>query len=124
MNQGHAGQIAGYLKQLMDNDHADAYLIVSCGDAYVQFMRSEGDTGLYCEAVSNRNLPKQRQLNAAQMQHFAQWGFALGGSDNYSSMLALTDPDSLDRIARLADQILTEVYGVRPVDKLEFELNT
>jgi type III secretion system-like peptide-binding chaperone len=124
MSDGHAEQIARNLKQLMDSKLDDAFLIVSCGDVYVQFMPGDGNTGLYCEAVSNAHLPKDRQLGAAQMQQLAQWGFAIGDSDNYSATLPQTVPGSLEAIARLTVQILNEVYGVRPDAQLGFELNT
>ena len=124
MSGGHAEQIARNLKQLMDSKLDDAFLIVSCGDVYVQFMPGDGHTGLYCEAVSNAYLPKDQQLGAAQAQQLAQWGFAIGDSDNYSATLLQTAPGSLDAIARLTEQILNEIYRVRPDARLEFELNT
>jgi hypothetical protein len=124
MSDGHVEQIARNLKQLMDRKLDDAFLVVSCGVAYVQFMPGDGSTGLYCEAVSNAYLPKDRQLNAAQMQQLAQWGFAIGDSDNYSATLQQSTPGSLEAIARLTEQILHEIYGVRPDAQLGFELNT
>jgi len=124
MSNGHAEQIARNLEQLADSRLDDAFLIVSCGDVYVQFMPGDGHIGLYCEAVSNAYLPKDQRLGAAQLQQLAHWGFAIGDSDNYSATLLQTGSGSLEAIARLTEQILNEIYGVRPDAPLEFELNT
>ncbi|MEP7199447.1 MAG: hypothetical protein ABI874_06485, partial [Chloroflexota bacterium] len=61
--QAHEAQIFPYLKRLMAEGSDGNFLIVSYRDVYVQFIRDDDATQLYGEAVSNANLPRDKQLS-------------------------------------------------------------
>ncbi len=123
MNQSSEQQLVHNLKRMLNEGGDGNFLIVSCGDAYVQFAAKRGDTQIYCEAVSNEYLPRNKQLSDHQIAQLQQLGFDTSSdTENFSCTLAVADETSLASIAHFVVSILTDVYGCTDA-KLEFELN-
>jgi len=99
------------------------FLIVSVGDAYVQFAGERGNSTIRCEAVSNHHLPAGRRLDDQREQVLAAVGFVLpmdGG--NYECVFEITDDGALRRVARATVEILRDVYRCRPDREVRLDL--
>ena len=100
-----------------------SFLIVSSGDAYVQFML--GDEGVDCEAVSNNYLPPTRQLTDEAQAKLDAYGFArpqeaLRNFEKHYLTKAL-----VSRVAGVASsviQVLRDVYDVSNNEDLVIRL--
>src|SRR4051794_27538022 len=75
--QGTTRIISVALQALIDGLRPEGsnYLIVSSGDAYLQFSGNRGDVSLLTEAVSNFYLVPGRQLDQAAVEGLHDMGF-------------------------------------------------
>jgi hypothetical protein len=140
--------IASALQQLIDGvrPQGNNYLIVSSGDAYLQFSRNWGDVSMLTEAVSNYYRPDDRQLDQAAIEILHDMGFEdpgveispsrcctaqtaieiAGGaparSPNYFRYFDVSTPDKVAALAELVVEALSAVYGEDPAMRLDLQL--
>src|SRR5690242_8750206 len=107
-------RIADALRKLTTDGGDDNFVIVSCGDLYVQFAGSRGSKELYCEAVSNEYLSKDQQLSPDRIDRLEKLGFDLDdNSSQYSRKFRIADDSEVRELARTTLNILADVYGCR-----------
>jgi len=115
-------EIAGQLKTVMSGDNQDAYLIVSIGDFYLQFLRS-GSKILIVEAVANEFLPATRRLDAAGIAKLADLGFEPpSDSPNFSMEFEPKDENDYAYLGTLALAALHDVYDCPHDESPAYEL--
>ncbi len=111
-------------RRLLSDGGDDNFLIVSCGDTYIQFAAERGDTQIYCEAVSNAYLPRKQQLSDDKIAELQRLGFSPPDeSDNFSCIFTIADESAVRRIASLTLHMLANVYGCAESAALDFQLN-
>ena len=116
-------QIAVALRKLTSEGGDSNFLIVSCGDAYVQFAGAGGSTDLYCEAVGNQYLPRDRQLAPDKIGRLEQLGFDLDADPpQFSRQFKLSGDCETRELAATTLDILTSVYDCHPDSELNIEL--
>ena len=116
-------RIADALRKLTIDGGADNFVIISCGDLYVQFAGSRGSKELYCEAVSNEYLSKDDQLSPDRIDRLEQLGFDLDDSSSqYSRKFRIADDSEVRELARTTLNILADVYGCRRDSDINLEL--
>ena len=116
-------QIAAALRKLTNDGGNSNFVIVSCGDAYVQFAGTRGGPDLYCEAVGNEYLPKDRQLGPEKIERLEQLGFNLDDDPpQFSRRFKVKDEAEARALARTTLDILAGVYGCRRDSQLSIEV--
>ena len=116
-------EIAGALHKLTTEGGDNNFVIVSCGDFYVQFASSRGSQELYCEAVSNEYLSKDKRLAPDRIDRLEQLGFDLDDSSSqYSRQFKISGESEVHELARTALNILADVYGCRRDSQVKLEL--
>lgn len=116
-------RIADALRKLTTDGGDGNFVIVSCGDLYVQFAGSRGSKELYCEAVSNEYLSKDRQLSPDRIDRLEKLGFDLDDSSSqYSRKYRIADDSEVRELARTTLNILADVYGCRRDSDINLEL--
>ena len=93
----------------------NGFVILSSGDAYVQFLRDLDAPGFFYEAISNEYLPAERKLSEREIRKLKTLGFQLDrtGSTNYSQYVRHeTQPARIRAVAKHAVRTLVGVYGV------------
>ena len=102
------------------------FMVVSCGDVYVQFAGSPGNPQVLCESISAKYLPKKLKISsAAAKKKLKALGFALGGGEieNFSRSYEILTEKQARELAKLTLQILKDVYGVAKNAELQLELS-
>lgn len=110
------------LNELMNSPPA-SFLIISVGDYYVQFWREEDS--ILTEAVSNAFLPEKLKLNGTKEDKLQSLGLAAPSGELQNFNRADTTSDAtqlLPNLAKLAADVMADVYEVSPGSKLDFEL--
>lgn len=116
-------RIADALRKLTTDGGDGNFVIVSCGDLYVQFAGSRGSKELYCEAVSNEYLSKDQQLSPDRIDRLEKLGFDLDdNSSQYSRKFRIADDSEVRELARTTLNILADVYGCRRDSDINLEL--
>ncbi len=125
MSNSSSQPLAQNLQRLLREGGDNNFLIVSCGEAYVQFTASPGASEIYCETVSNEYLPRARQLSNENIAQLKQLTFAPPDGDivNFSAYFAVRDDAALHRLADLALHVLTTIYGCNDLPSMKYELN-
>lgn len=112
------------LSRLLTEGGNENFLIVSAGDVYLQFAASPGNKEVYCEAVSNENLPADLHLTVQKVMALNQLGFEdTGDLPNFSRNFDVSGEQDILELARLARSVLSDIYGCPAETKLKFELN-
>jgi len=101
------------------------FMVVSCGDVYVQFAGSPGNPKVVCESISNEYLPKKLKMSAQSIEHLKSFGFALGGEqiENFSRSFEITTEKQAHAVAEIALRILQEVYEIPRNAELQIEIS-
>ena len=116
-------QIADALRRLTSDGGDNNFVIVSCGDFYVQFAGARGSRQLYCEAVSNEYLAQDQALVPEKIDRLEQLGFDLdAGSNQYSRQFKIPGESEIRELAVTTLRILADVYGCRRDSEVHLEL--
>jgi type III secretion system-like peptide-binding chaperone len=111
------------LWRLVTEGDSSNFLIVSIGDAYVQFSAGKGDKDVYCEAVSNSYLPPTRLLTFEKASRIRAMGFeepSDGG--NFSRTSDLSTREAAYELAKATCRIFSEVYDCSADSTFKYEL--
>jgi hypothetical protein len=111
-----------FLNELM-NSSPTSFLIMSAGDYYVQFWREKDS--ILTEAVSNSFLPQRRKLDKAKEAKMQALGLAAPGGElkNFNRADPTRDAaKSLPRLAKLAADVMADIYEISQDSKLDFDL--
>ena len=116
-------QIAAALYKLTTEGGDSNFVIVSCGDAYVQFAGARGSSDVDCEAVGNEYLPEERQLTPDKIDRLEKLGFDLADdSPQFTRQFNLDGEAKARELARTSLDILADVYGCRRDSQLDIQL--
>jgi hypothetical protein len=102
------------------------FMVVSSGDIYVQFAGSPGNPNVLCESISAKYLPKKLKISSATVKKkLKALGFVLGGNEieTYSRTYEILTEKQAQAVAKVALQILKEVYNVANDAELQIELS-
>jgi hypothetical protein len=116
----------GFLRQLVMGNQQGGFSIFSVGNYYVQFLKNQSKSILYCEAVSNNYLPRKLHLTAESVQRLLSFGFQKPDDrrSNYHKVFDLEEAKrSLSSIAALAVRVMGEVYNVGVDVKLDCKID-
>ncbi len=116
-------ELVDKFKELMQASE-DSFLIVapqSDSDIYVQF--TYNSTKLYCEAVSNKFLPKKKQLTETKIGLLRQWNFSLNENESQNFEVTFSSSNLPDLVNQII-KIFNDVYGVLNTNKFEIELES
>ncbi len=112
--------------ELLEYGNEDSFLIIEFGDEYyLQFMPSEQNDELYCEAVSNNYLPEMVQLSEDQIIKLIDmsWELPETDEDNFSQVIEIENEKSLDKIVTIIVETITKVYLNNVNIKLSYQIN-
>jgi biotin operon repressor len=92
----------------------------------VQFAGSPGNPNVLCESISAKYLPKKLKISSATVKKkLKALGFVLGGNEieTYSRTYEILTEKQAQAVAKVALQILKEVYNVANDAELQIELS-
>jgi hypothetical protein len=120
-----AGEIYSGLLDLMSEGGPGNFMVVCCGEIYVQFAGSPGNPQILCESISNEYLPQKSKMPPEAIEKLKSFGFALGGGEveNFSRTYEIPTEEQARELAQLTLRILQEVYGVAPGADARIELS-
>jgi biotin operon repressor len=101
------------------------FMVVSCGDIYVQFAGSPGNPQVLCESVSGKFLPKKLKISSAALKKkLKSLGFELGGEiETFSRAYEVMTEKQAGELAKLTLKILQDAYGVAKDAEMQIELS-
>ena len=120
-----AGEISSGLLDLTREGGPGNFMVVSCGDIYVQFAGNPGNPQVLCESISGKYLSKKLKISSAALKKkLKSLGFELGGDiETFSrSYEVITEKQARD-VAKLAVKILQDAYGVAKDGEVHIELS-
>jgi biotin operon repressor len=120
-----AEEISSGLLDLTREGAAGNFMVVSCGDIYVQFAGNPGNPQVLCESISGKYLSKKLKISSAALKKkLKSLGFELGGDiETFSrSYEVITEKQARD-VAKLAVKILQDAYGVAKDGEVHIELS-
>ncbi|HVP47892.1 MAG TPA: hypothetical protein VMT32_14965 [Bryobacteraceae bacterium] len=102
------------------------FMVISSGDIYVQFAGSPGNPSVLCESISAKYLPKKLKISSvAVKKQLKTLGFVLGGNEieTFSRTYEILTEKQAQAVAKVALQILKDVYNVANDAELQIELS-
>jgi hypothetical protein len=94
-------------------------LMVSVDPVHVQLKAGRQATRIHVEAVANKHLPDDRQIDAEAVDLLARAGFALTPDESYYAReFDASDYPAVSDVAFTTMAMLTEIYGCAPSDKV------
>ena len=120
-----AGEISSGLLDLTREGGPGNFMVVSCGDIYVQFAGSPGNPQVLCESISGKFLPKKLKISSVALKKkLKSMGFELGGEiETFSRAYEVTTEKQADEVAKLAVKVLRVAYGVAKDGEVQIELS-
>lgn len=120
-----AKEISSGLLDLTREGGPGNFMVVSCGEIYVQFAGSPGNPQVLCESISGKYLPKSLRVSSVALKKkLKSLGFALGGEiETFSRACEVVTEKQAREVAKLAVQILRDAYGVAKDADLQIELS-
>lgn len=120
-----AGEICSGLLDLTREGGPGNFMVVSCGEIYVQFAGSPGNPQVHCESISGKYLPKKLKISSAALKKkLKTLGFTLGGEiETFSRAYEVMTEKQAGEVAKLAVKILQDAYGVAKDADLQIELS-
>jgi biotin operon repressor len=120
-----AGEICSGLLDLTQEGGPGNFMVVSCGDVYVQFAGSPGNPQVLCESISGKYLPKKLKISSVALKKkLKTLGFALGGEiETFSRAYEVMTEKQARELAKLAVKILQDAYGVAKDGEVQIELS-
>lgn len=120
-----AGEICSGLLDLTQEGGPGNFMVVSCGDVYVQFAGSPGNPQVLCESISGKYLPKKLKISSVALKKkLKTLGFALGGEiETFSRAYEVMTEKQARELAKLAVKILQDAYGVGKDGEVQIELS-
>jgi biotin operon repressor len=120
-----AGEISSGLLDLTREGGPGNFMVVSCGDIYVQFAGSPGNRQVLCESISGKYLPKKLKISSVALKKkLKALGFGLGGEiETYSRAYEVMTEKQARELAKLAVKILQDAYGVAKDAEVQIELS-
>jgi hypothetical protein len=120
-----AGEICSGLLDLTREGGPGNFMVVSCGDVYVQFAGSPGNPQVLCESISGKYLPKKLKISGVALKKkLKTLGFALGGEiETFSRAYEVMTEKQARELAKLAVKILQDAYGVAKDGEVQIELS-
>jgi hypothetical protein len=120
-----AGEISSGLLDLTQEGAPGNFMVVSCGDIYVQFAGNPGNPQVLCESVSGKYLPKNLKISGAALKKkLKSLGFELAGEiETFSRSYEVTTEKQAREVAKLAVKILQDAYGVAKDGEVQIELS-
>ena len=93
--------------------------MVSVGPVHVQLKAGRDATQIHIEAVANKHLPDDRQIDAEAADLLARAGFEPTADDSYYVReFDASDYPAVSDVAFTTMAMLTEIYGCAPSDKV------
>jgi hypothetical protein len=114
-------ELSAQLSSLL-REGTDAFLIVSAGGYYVQFIADPGAAEVYMEAVSNHYLPPPQQIPADRAALLADWGFGISDG-NYARTFVVDREMGFGDLVALSFRVFREVYGLDLTQEFSFQLD-
>jgi len=121
-----AEEICSGLLDLTREGGPGNFMVVSCGEIYVQFAGSPGNPQVLCESISGKFLPKKLKVSSAALKKkLKTLGFALSGGEieTFSRGYEVMTEKQAHELAKLALEILKDAYGVAKDAELQIELS-
>jgi len=120
-----AGEISSGLLDLTREGGPGNFMVVSCGEVYVQFAGSPGNPQVLCESISAKFLPKKLKISSVALKKkLKSMGFELGGEiETFTRAYEVTTEKQADDVAKLTTKILREAYGVAKDGEVQIELS-
>jgi len=120
-----AGEISSGLLDLTREGGPGNFMVVSCGDIYVQFAGNPGNPQILCESISGKFLPKKLKISSAALKtKLKSLGFELGGEiETFSRSYEVITEKQAHDVAKLAVKILQGAYGVAKDGEVHIELS-
>jgi hypothetical protein len=120
-----AGEISSGLLDLTREGGPGNFMVVSCGEIYVQFAGSPGNPQVLCESISGKYLPRKLKVSSVALKKkLKSLGFALGGEiETFSRSCEVMTEKQADEVAKLAVKILRDAYGVAKDGEVQIELS-
>jgi hypothetical protein len=120
-----AGEISSGLLDLTREGGPGNFMVVSCGEIYVQFAGSPGNPQVLCESISGKFLPKKLKISSVALKKkLKSMGFELGGEiETFSRAYEVTTEKQAAEVAKLAVKVLRDAYGVAKDGEVQIELS-
>lgn len=120
-----AGEISSGLLDLTREGGPGNFMVVSCGEIYVQFAGSPGNPQVLCESISAKFLPRKLKVSSVALKKkLKSMGFELGGEiETFSRAYEVTTEKQADEVAKLAVKVLRDAYGVAKDGEVQIELS-
>jgi hypothetical protein len=120
-----AGEISSGLLDLTREGGPGNFMVVSCGDIYVQFAGSPGNPQVLCESISGKFLPKKLKISSVALKKKLKgMGFELGGEiETFSRAYEVMTEKQAHEVAKLAVKVLRDAYGVAKDGEVQIELS-
>ena len=120
-----AGEISSGLLDLTREGGPGNFMVVSCGEIYVQFAGSPGNPQVLCESISGKFLTKKPKVsNVALKKKLKSMGFELGGEiETFSRAYEVMTEKQAHEVAKLAVKVLRDAYGVAKDGEVQIELS-
>jgi len=111
------------LQQLLNEggDH-NCFMLQLNKDFYLQIAGTKGSPLLILEAVSNKFLPKNKQLTKKQQDHLIRLGWELSESNYTMQRLIQTSADVVGTV-EVIQLTAAEVYDTKVIDQHMIELS-
>lgn len=118
-------EIISNLKQLITEGDIDNFLIISAGEAIVQFAAVKGEPTVWCETSSNENLPKRAKLNNDQIEKLIAMGFNMPDkqTSNLYMQFTLQKEADFEQLARIVWLVFFDVHKFPAIMNLIFKIN-
>jgi hypothetical protein len=115
--------IQSFIK-LMTQGGDDSFLVLSSGSVYLKYIAEPDIRSVYIEAVSNKLLPKDLQLNPEKISRLNGIGFKpQARSPNLMKTFSIPDESAFLDLADMSLKVLEKIYGVQKTSELSIELN-
>jgi hypothetical protein len=120
-----AGEISSGLLDLTREGGPGNFMVVSCGEIYVQFAGSPGNPQVLCESISGKFLPKKLKISSVALKKkLKSMGFELGGEiETFSRACEVMTEKQAQEVAKLALKVLRDAYGVAKDGEVQIELS-
>jgi hypothetical protein len=120
-----AGEISSGLLDLTREGGPGNFMVVSCGEIYVQFAGTPGNPQILCESISGKFLPKKLKISSVALKKkLKSMGFELGGEiETFTRAYEVITEKQADEVAKLAVKVLRDAYGVAKDGEVQIELS-
>ena len=120
-----AEEISSGLLDLTRDGGPGNFMVVSCGEIYVQFAGSPGNPQVLCESISAKFLPKKLKISSVALKKkLKSMGFELGGEiETFSRAYEVVTEKQADDVAKLTMKVFRDAYGVAKDGEVQIELS-